>query len=249
MKKVGIAILVTIIIAIFFIIISITLRSSTNAKYSHNDIVDLLNKGLQSMDNISFDRTNTNGIVTYYYKQDKKKMVSHYSDIYSIEKDGKTYMISKEKKTMVVKTNNTLDGYDVRTGSLQCDALDIERVNKNNNNNNDYRYEYVYIKDEELENKDCIFVKEAKYYLDSKKYVDNFLESRNGIPVYWIEKSSGMVIGAGFMESGKKTATPQAVIYNIKYGEVTDDMFNDMENIPSDYQIIVDDNGKIQKVQ
>lgn len=247
MKKIVIAIIITMLIAISFLFI--TLKNNKSTKYSHNDIVNLLNKGLQSTDNISFDRTNTNGIVTYYYKQDKKKIVSHYSDILSIEKDGKTYMVSKEKKTMIVKTNHTLDGYDVRTGSLQYDALDIERYNKKNDNDDNYKYEYVYIKDEELENKDCIFVKETMYYLDTKKYVDNFLEHRNGIPVYWIEKSSGMVIGAGFMESGKKTATPQAIINNIKYGEVTDDIFNDMENIPSDYQILVDEGGEIKRIQ
>ena len=51
------------------------------------------------------------------------------------------------------------------------------------------------------------------------------------------------------MESGKKTATPQAIINNIKYGEVTDDIFNDMENIPSDYQILVDEGGEIKRIQ
>ena len=134
---------------------------------------------------------------------------------------------------------------------IQYEILSIERTNEkfneSNNAKNNFRYKYIYIRDEKIENKDCIFVKEAKYYLDTKKYTDN-IDYKNEIPVYWIEKSTGIVIGAGFMEPGKNKATPQTIIKNIKYGEVTDDMFNDMLNIPSDYLVMEHKNGEIEVI-
>ena len=248
MKKRVILIFITIIIAISFIVIFITIKNSMRTKYSHNDIVNLLNKGLQSMDNISFDRTNTYAVVTYYYKDGKMKMVPHSSSLFAIEKDNKTYMIDKEKKMMVIKPGYTIGANDVIDGSNQYRALDIERFNNKLDSEDNFRYEFVYIKDEKIEDKDCIFVKETKYYTDTKKYVNN-VDYENRTPVWWIEKNSGLVIAAALMESGKNETAPEAIISNIKYGEVTDDIFNDMENIPSDYQIIVNENGEIKRIQ
>lgn len=239
MKK--IVILIVIVIVIFLIVI---LKNIMPTKYSHYDIVDLLNKGMQSMDNISFDRENYNGIVTFYYKGDKKKMVSESQGFLSIEKSGKSYTISKKRKSMSITEDTILNK------GLQYEILSIERTNEkfneSNNSENNFRYKFVYIRDEKIENKNCIFVKEAKYYLDTQKYADN-IDYKNEIPVYWIEKSTGIVIGAGFMEPEKNKATPQAIIRNIKYGEVTDDMFNDMLNLPSDYLILErKENGEIE---
>lgn len=240
MKK--IVILIVIVIAIFLIVI---LKNIMTTKYSHNDIVNLLNKGMQRMDNISFDRENDNGVVTYYFKDDKSKMVSESDGLVCIEKSEKSYIINKKRKGMYINKQE----YTLNKG-LQNQALIIERanegLNERNNSEDNFRYKYIYIRNEKIENKDCIFVKEAKYYLDTKKYTDN-MDYKNEIPVYWIEKSTGIVIGAGFMEPGKNKATPQAIIKNIKYGEVTDDMFNDILNIPNDYRILErKENGEVE---
>lgn len=130
MKK--IVTLIVIIISIFLIVI---LKNIMATKYSHNDIVDLLNKGIQRMDNISFDRENDNGIVTYYFNGDKSKMVSESDGLVCIEVNGKSYIINKKKKSLSIKQGYTLNK------RLQYVALNIERANeglneKNNNEDN-----------------------------------------------------------------------------------------------------------------
>lgn len=214
----------------------------TSSKYSHSDIVALINKGIQNMDNmnnVSFDKENENGTVHYYFKGNKRKMVSQ-NIVSLILEDGKNYIISKEEKMIFVKPSPEVD-----IKSVQIDALRIEYLNDDVRYKDEFRYEFVYIRDEKIENKDCIFVKECVYYLNSKKYVDNEYNSKGEVPVYWIEKSTGFVIGCALMENGTNEAKPQTIIKNIKCGEVADNIFE----LPSDYNMYDLYTGKEIKVK
>ncbi len=245
MKKVVIAIIITMLIAISFVFIFITFKNNKSIKYSHNDIVNLINKGLQSMDNISFTKTNKEGTTVYYYKQGKIKMLSSTSSRYIfIEKDGKNYGIDKEKKFLIISPKSL-----IINGGLQYDTLNIERLNSKLTEEDNFRYEFVYIRDEKLDNKNCIFVKESQYYIDTKKY-SNRADANGDTIVYWIDKSTGMVIGGGFMQSGKNTAEPNVIISNIEFDGVSDDIFNDMDNLPSDYKKIYrNEDGTVERVE
>lgn len=231
MKK----ILIVIVVIIFIVILSISL---TKPNYSHEDIVALINKGIQNMnnmDNLSYDTQKEDGTVKHYYKGNKKKMITPTNNVFITLEDEKTYMIDKTEKAMIITTNSPLSDKE----ELQNEALRMEKFNKNDNQ---YRYELAYIRDEKIDNKTCILVKQCKFDKETKKYINYTYSSENQIVVYWIEKSTGFVIGIGFMDPQKNIATPKSIIKNIKCGEVTDDMFNDMLELPNDY-LVLENNG------
>lgn len=223
--------IVLIIIAIFLISL---LKNAFTYKYSHSDIIDLANKGLKNMDNISFVLSRDGDVIKYYLKGDNRKTVSSDSSFVTMTlENGKAYIIDKDEKNMLVTSSTNLTIHN----GLQDDVLNVEELNKDVRYKDQFRYELAYIRDEKIDNKNCIFVKECVYYIDSKEYVDYSYNSENEIPVYWIEKSTGIVIGAALMEAGKDTATPQTAVSNIKFGEVTDDIFNYMNEISDNYNI------------
>jgi len=237
MKKIGLYI---ILIIVAMGMVMLFKNSITTKKYSHSDIVALINKGTQSMDNVYLEKDNGNGLVHYYFKGNNRKAIAPSTSSVTISLgDGKQYLISKNKKVMFIMKDQNL----IKKG-IQDDILYIENLNKNDAYKDKFRYEFVYIRDEKIDNKDCIFVKEREYNLETKEYNDVSYNSKNDVPTYWIEKSTGFVIGAALMEAGKDTATPQTMVTNIKLGEVTDDMFNDMLELPSDYKVfeVIDGN-------
>lgn len=236
--------IVLIIIAIFLISL---LKNAFTYKYSHSDIIDLANKGLKNMDNISFVVSRDGDVIKYYFKGDNKKMVPSDSSLVVISlENGKGYMIDKDGKNMFITSSTEL----IYHKGIQDYVLNVEELNKDVRYKDQFRYELAYIRDEKIDNKDCIFVKECVYYIDSKEYVDYSYNSENEIPVYWIEKSTGIVIGAALMEAGKDTATPQTTVSNIKFGEVTDDIFNYMNEISDDYNIFEKpENGNIIQIK
>ena len=125
MKK--ILIVIVIVITILLIVI---LKNSMTTKYSHDDIVDLLNQGMQKMDNISFDCERDDGTVAHYYKGNKSKLVSEPNGLVNIKKDGKSYLINKKSKCMYITQENSLDY------KPQYSILSIERANANLDKNN-----------------------------------------------------------------------------------------------------------------
>lgn len=85
-----------------------------------------------------------------------------------------------------------------------------------------YVHRFIYIRDEKLENKDCIMVQERLYIIENQVYT-----TVGQTTVYWIEKSTGFIIGtANVQVKNTNTATPQTIIKNIKCGEVTDNILN-----------------------
>ena len=238
MKKIGLYIILVIVAMGMVMLFK---NSITTKKYSHSDIVALINKGMQSMDNVYLEKDNGTGVVHYYFKGNNRKSIAPSISIVDIIlEDGKQYLINKDKKAMFITKNQNL----IKKG-IQEDVLRIENLNKNDAYKDKFRYEFVYIRDEKIDNKDCIFVKEREYNLETKEYNDVSYNGKNEVATYWIEKSTGFVIGAALMEIGKDTATPQTMVTNIKQGEVTDDMFNDILELPSDYKVfeVIDGNA------
>lgn len=238
--------LIAIIIIVFIIIL---VKNFTATKYSHSEIVALINKGIQNMDNISYEviKDKGNQTVKHYFKESSWKMVGKNGNFISIALEGKkTYLIDKEKKIMFIYPDKVPF---VKKRGLQDDALLIEDFNSSPLHKDQYRYEFAYIRDEKIDNKDCILVKERIYYIETKKYMDNIDNSEGKVRVFWIEKSTGFVIGAAYMDAGKDTATPQSIIKNIKCGEVTDDIFNYMYEISDDYNVFENAGNDVIKIK
>ena len=226
---------VTLIIIVLFIILFGILFFKiyqSNPKYSSEDIYALVQKSIenmQDMQNVCIERKNENGVVKNYYKGNKMKMlvVENTDDSlvsYSITdlNEEKQYIVSDTEKVITIqKATNFNKG-------LQYEVFD--RINTNDINLN---RELSYIKDEKIEGKDCIFVKEITYYKtddgsfqpDSKLDVD--------IRAYWIEKSTGFVVGAAMIKPTQTSATPETLIKNITFNEVVDSDFD----LPTDYTI------------
>lgn len=108
-------------------------------------------------------------------------------------------------------------------------------IENHNNLNNQYRREFKYIKDETLEGKDCIFVKEEIFSRENGTYINlNEANPEKEIRGFWIEKSTGFVLGGAMMQAGQDTATPEMIVRNISFGEVVDSDFE----LPIGYEII-----------
>lgn len=197
-------------------------------KYSYDNVANLLLKGIENIDNmnnVSFERENPSGIVRYYYKGNKMKMLIVSSAkqemplsawIVDLDK-GKQYAISEERKLIVSQEANS-----IRDGIQKQVARKLEYRNIPNY---PYKYEYRF-KDELLDGKDCILVEEIYYKLDGDKYV-NRNKTNLGVDVYyyWVEKSTGLIIGYNRIEPNQNTATPTTIIRNITFGNVKDSDF------------------------
>ncbi len=111
-------------------------------------------------------------------------------------------------------------------------------IKDNDEPNYTRKYKYKYIKDEPLDGKDCIFVKEEIFILEDGNYISiNEYEPEKKLRAFWIEKSTGFVLGFAPIEPNQTTATPEVIVLrNISWGNVTD---SDVEvNLPSDYRIL-----------
>lgn len=221
------------IIIIFVILFGILFFKSQllKPKYSNEDIYSLLQKGIKNMNdmqNVCIERKNANGINKYYYKGNKLKtliiendnnLLSSYS-IIDLDNE-KQYIISDKKKLITIqKARNFNKG-------LQYEVFDKINVQDTN-----LKRELIYIKDELIEEKDCIFVKEITYYKidDGTFQLDN---SNSNISAYWIEKTTGFILGATKIKSTQTNATPEVWIKNITFNEVIDSDFN----LPINYEI------------
>ena len=106
----------------------------------------------------------------------------------------------------------------------------FDRINANGINLN---RELSYIKDEKIEGKDCILVKEITYYKADDGTFQSDNKSDVDIRAYWIEKSTGFVLGAALIKPTQTNATPEVLIKSITFNEVKDSDFN----LPIDYEI------------
>lgn len=230
MKKLVIFFIVIVFIILFGILFFNIYQSNT--RYSSEDIYNLVQKGvenMQDMQNVCIERKNQSEVVKYYYKGNKKKTVIEEGndnslmsyDVVDLDKE-KVYMVSdKEKYILIQKVTNFNKGlqYDV------FNAIDYEGGN--------IRIELSYIKDEKINGKDCIFVKEVTYYKTDDGSFQVYSEPDEDIRAYWIEKTTGFVLGAAMIEPKQNDATPETWINNITFNEVVDSDFD----LPTDYMI------------
>ena len=191
---------------------------------------------MQDMQNVCIERKDDMGIVKYYYKGNKIKLLIIKSNesnkfntsiryfIEDLDK-GKRYLVSDEEKYIISRSVN----YTILSKGLQYNVLD-EITSQNNNS----IIEFSYIKDENINEKDCILVKEITYDKQEDGTYKNSSESEEDVRVYWIEKSTGFVLGWGTMTKTKKAeATPICWIYNITFDSVKDSDFD----LPTGYTV------------
>ena len=235
MKKYALFFVIALFIILFGILFLKIKQSKVNQpeiQYSSDDIYALVKKGienLQNTQNVCIERKNEAGITKYYYKGNKMKAstIESYNDssvsyTITVLDEEKQYIVSDSKKFITVqKATNFYKGlqYEVFDG-INTSGTTVKR-------------ELSYIKDEKIEGKDCIFVKEITYYKtddgsfqpDSKLDVD--------IRAYWIEKSTGFVLGAALINPSQTSATPKLWINSITFNEVDDSEFS----LPTDYEV------------
>lgn len=218
-----------IIILILLIVIGLIVWKINSPKYSYDDVANLLLKGIENMDdmnNVTFEMKNHQIGAKYYYKENKMKMELMYSSdpdmsltehIINLE-EGKQYTISEEKKFIGIQDATSIDK------GIQ---YQVERNLENRNTPNyPYKYEYRYIRDEILDGKDCILVEEIHYKLDGDKYVnENKTNLEKKVYYYWIEKTTGLIIGYNRVEPNQDTVSAYTIITNMTFGNVKDSDF------------------------
>lgn len=226
--------IISIIIVIFIILFSILFFKiyQSNTQYSSEDIYALVQKGIenmQDMQNVCIERKNEYGVVKNYYKGNRMKIliVGNVDDLlvsYSIIDldEEKQYIVSDKKKIITVQRATNFNK------GLQYEVFDAI-----NPKGNSIKRELSYIKDEKIEGKDCIFVKEITYHKtdDGTFHSDSALDV--DIRAYWIEKSTGFIIGAAMIKPTQTSATPEFLIKSIKFNEVLDSDFD----LPTNYTI------------
>ncbi len=222
------------IIILFIILFSILFFKIhlSNIKYSNEDIYALVQKGIenmQDMQNVCIERKNDTGVTKYYYKGNKMKtlimentedLLASYS-IIDLDKE-KQYIVSDKKKIIAVQKSTNLNK------GMQYEVFD--RINTQGTS---LRRELSYIKDENIDEKDCIFVKEITYYKTDDGTFQADSELNVDIRAYWIEKLTGFVLGGAMIKPTQTNATPQVWIKNITFNEVVDSDFD----LPTDYEI------------
>ena len=218
---------VIIILIILFIALFLKMHA-TNEKYSSEELYNLVQQGTEKMNdmqNVYIERKNPYGATKYYYKGNKMKMVpitptSFNYAITDLNKQ-KQYIINKNKLLIIQKATSIYKG-------VQYDVLDrIANQGKN------LKRELSYIKNEKINGKDCIFVKEVTYYqADDGTFISDS-ESNEDIRSYWIEKSTGFILGAAMIKPTQTEATPESWINNITFNVVEDSDFV----LPNGYQI------------
>ena len=228
MKKFVVCLIIIIFVILFGILFFNAYKSN---KYSSENLYTLVQKGIENMhdmQNVYIERENEFGVVEFFYKGNKvKSLPEEKTDSilsYSITNldEGMLYMVSdKEKRIMMRKENYINKGFQYEV----FERIDIKGTNLSR--------ELSYIKDEKINGKDCVFVKEVTYYKaeDGTFIADSELEE--DVRSYWIEKSTGFVLGGAMIEPAQTSATPEVWIRNITFDVVKDSDFD----LPTDYEI------------
>lgn len=230
MKKSVVFFIVIVFIILFGILFFNVYQSNT--RYSSEDIYNLVQKGvenMQDMQNVCIERKNQSAVVKYYYKGNKVKNLIEENTLdsslsYSIIDldEGKQYMVSDKEKYIAVGKATSIDK-----------GLQYLVFNSINPKGDNIKVELSYIKDEKIEGKDCIFVKEVTYYKTDDGSFQTDSELSEEISAYWIEKSTGFVLGYTTIEPTQTDATPKVWIKNITFNEVVDSDFD----LPTNYTI------------
>lgn len=224
MKKFVVLVIIIVFVILFGILFFKAYKSN---KYSSENLYSLVQMGIENMhdmQNVCIERENEYGVVKFFYKGNKVKglydgtLDSTLSYSITDLDEGKRYMVLDEKKLIIIQKENSIDK-----------GLQYLVFNYLNNLN----VELSYIKDEKIEGKDCIFVKEITYYKADDGSFQTDSESNEEISAYWIEKLTGFVLGYTTIKPTQTSAIPKVWIKNITFSEVVDSDFN----LPTDYTI------------
>ena len=215
-----------------------SLKTSTDTKYFDADIRALIVQGYENMygtDNVSYEFENDVAITKHYLKGNKKKMVTlkqkdtKYTDgnllvITDFDEEKEYLFTEKEKLAFIQKPSVSNKGSQYILGKQL-------KENPTSSSTARTKVEYRYVKDEELEEKDCILVEEEYFYrMDDGSYQKDSEERY----FLWIEKSTGFILALGGTENGGDAVTPESFIRNISVGTVQDSDFE----MPTGYKII-----------
>lgn len=210
--------IVSIIIVILVTIVIIVNSKNVEVKYDDKTIKELLNKGHLNMQNFYAEvyDTKSSSLIKSIYIKDNMTKVKTTDEGYiltdlSLEK---SYVVNiKGKKIKEIDLKNSfkelLDKY-----SLFVPKADLSENTK-----------YEYIREEKYQDKDCILIK--RFLIDSS--TGNELESQTS-RVYWIEKSTGYLIGIGDMDKDDNTIIENVYYNNIKINELQDSEFEIPKN-------------------
>ncbi len=197
---------------------------SSSSGYSSEDIERLILQGqetLNSADSVYYERHVKGMLFKHYYKGNKEKYESYYKT-----SEEETKIITEIKN---LEDNTNLSFYHAtKTKTITQvgkSGISLQKFLITYIENKDYfRSEFVYIKDEKLEEKDCIFMKVLCYDIQGNE-IDT--DSKGLIDVYWIEKFTGFVVGYGKMQPNANASTPTTIIRNLSFGTVKDNDFSE----------------------
>lgn len=204
------------------------ITSQSSSTYSDEEIKALILKGkdnLNNMENVYYEIWYGNQFSNKLYYKGTKLKRELYSPLSPQEKirilliiDGKKYDIYYNPDGILISNANS------REIDYGFQVVPIEQATSS-------VYEFSYLKDEKLDEKDCIVVK-ATYHGESN-YMENSQE-RKGFETYWLEKSTGFVIGEGRFQPNEDKLTLETSYKNISLGTVQDSDFE----IPAGYTVI-----------
>lgn len=208
------------IIAIIMFIFVLKSNLSSEEKYSDEEVKNLIYKGFDNLENISFEQyyiiNNELDRKVCYYK-DKSKLIvkvdSREIENLMFSSLKKRYAIEHNKKEMLEIDEKY--GYYSKI-CLDLNKADIERGTVG----------YKYIRDEKYDDKDCILVK--SYFIPEEKNDNEWV-----FPTYWIDKETGMPICVGNYNTKTGETEPVMCVKNIKIGGLSESDFK----IPEGYKV------------
>lgn len=242
MKKLVIVLVIIVIMLAVLLLLKITGSISTNSNeisnstvpvsstYSNEDIEKLILKGqetLSKVENAYYEKHTEYDYMTYYHKNPREKI-----EIYLKPSPFTTVKEITKKRTYLTNLDANIEytyNHDMKTrDSDKAVSIDIsfQSILTSLLNSPSYQTEFIYVKDEELEGKDCIFVKAFRY----DKKTGELKVNRDGlIDSYWIEKSTGFFVGASKIHPEGNSSIPTVVIRNLSFGTVKDSDFAEPE--------------------
>ena len=230
-KKFAIALLC--FIAILLVILLLKMNSTkptlqqaehSPSQYSSNDIKELILKGSETLaasDNLYYEEHSEVTIDKYYYTKRRSKheiyIIPSSKTNVTTEKlsmtfirdftELKYYIFDHSNHTVKTQDENPNDVYYAFQGLI---TLQLK-------NQDSYRHEFTYLKDEKIDEEDCIVAKQSIYDASTNEPREFNLAS-----IYWIEKSTGFVLASSDIPKEDTTCSPSIITKNISFGTVKD---------------------------
>ncbi len=191
---------------------------SSYSSYSSEDIEKLIIKGkenIRKVDNVYYEISSDSTFYKQYYKGSKLKLESY--NMYPVPMKSKTTISNFDENITdsfehIAKTTYTL------SYALGSKNLFQEKLIKLIEEKDEYITKFVYVKDDILDERNCIVVK--AYCYDARTH-----EQTGSILTYWIEKSTGYYVGESITIQSANTFELSSTIKNLSFGTVKDSDF------------------------